>query len=627
MSSELCASESPRKWRFTWEAQSHIPTLKLLIFNPDTKPSIQCQNLKVRLVLEQSLLTVSWLEDEDEAEVSLRVPIPRALVDAESPVQFRALGDHVEVKLVLLLPVDHPILTSFDSVLNFSEDECRGVNARPSDDSQPLLMDSGLKYLSSAGEVQFYCRSCSTLLTRSLREMFFSKKLLKRGSTIKLCSIKEKKNYKAVQFVLGCDMACKILLTSSEHAAFFSELPSTNWREVADNWFGACCCSFGGVSEKLVTKYANSYTSAAGMCLLSTTFVVLCKDDLVGCKFPRRHRSQKHESKKDFPADNFSMKAMLVNGCNHGRVAYCDYQKDSLLHCDGNVSFNDPKEDNLSANLECQVSGRAIDAESLRCMFPTPECCTDRMSHKLTHKIEDCSFETSGIPPKDQKPTRNFELLENQISFLNGLLGDVFMIRSSYLSKDVQWVEFLCPQCSCLLGAYPSGDDSAPLDGGVRLFKCYISTCLPVGGSNDLFRKYTLERMFTNQLLESAKDELSFRTVVRDLQTRSAMLQIVLLNPNSWCCNGYCLGQDSTTEPVAKVDLFPAIKVLFSDCSSSTESQFRMIEEWVTNNKADEVYMLAHQITELIKCLELAKDMFPLSYASLQGLLLSSMRR
>ena len=83
--------------------------------------------------------------------------------------------------------------------------------------------------------------------------------------------------------------------------------------------------------------------------------------------------------------------------------------------------------------------------------------------------------------------------------------------------------------------------------------------------------------MFTNQLLENAKDELSFRTVVRDLQTKSAMLQIILLNPSSWCCYGYCLGIDNATESAAKVDLFPAIKLLFSDCSSSTKSQSRLV--------------------------------------------------
>lgn len=607
MSSELRASENPRKWRFTWEAQSHIPTLKLFLFNPNTKPSILCKNLKVELVLEQSVLRVSWSESESESEseVLLGVPLPRVLIDAESPVQFRALDDHVEVKLVLLLPVDHPIVANFDSVLSLSEDESNRGNTL-SDDHRVLSMDSDLQSLSSMGGVRFYCRSCSTRLTRSLR--------------------------------------------------FFAELPSTDWREVADNWFGACCCSFGGISEKLVTSYANSYTSAAGMCLLSTTLVVLYKDDLVGCKFPCSHRNQKCESEADFNGHDCLTKTMPDYGCNHGRLVCCDNKKDSTLHFNGNLSCSDPKEDSLtanlecqvfqkvingkkddlSANLECQVFEKVINGENSSCMFPALEfskcvlsasgCCGDSAS-LLTRKLEDCSLETSGTSSKEQTPTTNFELLANQKSLLNGFLGDVFMAKPSYLSKEVQWVEFLCPQCSCLLGAYPFGDGHAPLDGGIRLFKCYISTCLPVGGSKDLFRKYTLEKMFTNQLLENAEHELSFRTVVRDLQTGSAMLQIVLLNSNSFHCNSHCFGTDNKTDPVGKLDLFPAIKVLFSDCSSCSESQLRMIEEWVTKKQADEVYMLAHQIKELTKCLDSGQDMFPLSHTFLQGLSLSSMRR
>ncbi|XP_058227838.1 uncharacterized protein LOC131336142 isoform X1 [Rhododendron vialii] len=588
MSSELGDAGNPRKWRFTWEAQSQIPTFKLLLFNPDTntKPSTQCHDLKVNLLLQQSLLTLTWFEAG--AEVSLRVPIPRVLVDPESPLQCRALDDHIEVKLVLLLPVDHPILTSLDSVLNLSDDESRRRESPSPDYSRPLSMESDVESLSSAGEVQFYCRSCSTQLTRSLR--------------------------------------------------LFSEMPSTNWREVADNWFGACCCSFGGVSEKLVINYATSYGSPPGVCLLSTTFVLLCKDDLVDCKFLLSHRNEQHESETVVTAYK-CLKGMLDNGSNQERVAGCDnYHKDSMLRFDENLSCSDRDEGMLAVNLGIQVSEKESNVETLSCMFQALEFSKDFVSapgfsvdmtgHKLTNEIGDCcSSQVSGSLPKEHKTATYVELLENQKSFVNGFLGDVFMARSSNLSKDVQWFEVLCPQCSSLLGAYPSGNDHVPLDGGVRFFKCYISTCLPVGGSNDLFRKYSLERMFTNQLLENAQDELSFRTVVRDLQTRSAMLQIIVLNPSSWCCSGYCLGTEKTTEPVAQVALFPSVKVLFSDCCSSNKSEFRMIEEWVTKNEVDEVFMLAHQIKELIKCLELAKDRYPLSYASIQGLMLSSMAR
>lgn len=119
------AGLNPRNWRFTWEAQSHTSTLKLCLFNPLIEPATQFSDLKVTLVMEQFLLLVSF--SNGEAQTSLRVPIPRIFIDHESPVYFRAYNDHIEVKLVLLLPVDHPLVSEFGSV---------------SDDFLPLSTDS-----------------------------------------------------------------------------------------------------------------------------------------------------------------------------------------------------------------------------------------------------------------------------------------------------------------------------------------------------------------------------------------------------------------------------------------------------------------------------------------------------
>lgn len=44
-------------------------------------------------------------------------------------------------------------------------------------------------------------------------------------------------------------------------------------RESVDNWFGTFCCSFGGVSEKIIIKYINSYAYSSGMCLLTAATV------------------------------------------------------------------------------------------------------------------------------------------------------------------------------------------------------------------------------------------------------------------------------------------------------------------------------------------------------------------
>lgn len=505
------------------------------------------------------------------------VPIPRVLIDTEAPIQYKALSDHIEVRLVLLLPVDHPIFVEFDSAMSSDEEEF--VNGNAIYDSGLVSIDTDLKRLGLDSEVCFYCRSCSVQLTKPIKS--------------------------------------------------FTEMPSTNWSEVADNWFGGCCCSFGGISNKLVAKYANSYASTPGTCLLSTTFIVLYKDDLVGCNFPCGDGSKEGDIVEDVINAKSCEEGMLSIGVKHARVAHCFDTKQDAIDC------NDSGETKVASNLECHRQGLNTNGENLCNMLTALELSHDVSSasgccdgvHSLVHKTENGCFETSGTCLEDHPLIKTFELPENQKSFLNGFLGDIFMARSSNLSKDVLWVEYLCPQCSSFIGAYPAANGCKILDGGIRLFKCYISTCLPTGGSQDVFWKYTLERMFTNQLVENAKTELSYRTVIRDLQTESAMLQIVLLNPSSFIKTGYCSGTENNSQSVDKVDLSSAIKVLFADCSGDDVSQTRSVDEWVMKNQVDEVYMFAHQIKELIKTLQLAKDMFPLSCISLQGLLLSSLTR
>lgn len=65
--------------------------------------------------------------------------MPRVLVDADSPVSFSALDDHIEVKLVLLLPVDHPIVLSFDSLLSLDGGEEKALEGK----LKPLSLASG----------------------------------------------------------------------------------------------------------------------------------------------------------------------------------------------------------------------------------------------------------------------------------------------------------------------------------------------------------------------------------------------------------------------------------------------------------------------------------------------------
>ena len=60
------------------------------------------------------------------------------MLDPESLLSFTTFNDDIQVKLALLLPVDHSIVSSFNSVLNFSQ----GLENASFDASKPLEMDS-----------------------------------------------------------------------------------------------------------------------------------------------------------------------------------------------------------------------------------------------------------------------------------------------------------------------------------------------------------------------------------------------------------------------------------------------------------------------------------------------------
>ncbi|KAL5063740.1 hypothetical protein RYX36_025477 [Vicia faba] len=547
----IVAEIEDKKWRYTWEAQSHTPILRLLLF-PFSK-TLNHHNLTVHLHSPPTFLT---LTSSSSSSLSLRVPIPNVLLDAELPPTLRSFTDHIEIKLVLLLPVDHPVLS-----------ELHQSSPLP----QPLLIEYDVDKLSSAGEVEFLCRTCRYHLTN-----------------------KPIRN--------------------------FVEMPSPNWREVADNWFGACCCSFGGISEKLVTRYVNSHTCAQGMCLLSSTSVTFCKDDLVKTDFPERC-GQLHGC--GHVADDFGIgvsEGIGNLGLTEERTSTCSDVCEVNCSFDENARVANPGNGKLSDEPDCSDFARiCLDLNDTEHTTNIHSCCTHLTS---TLGDEDGEHHLSS----NARKIETVEIVGNQKSFLNGFLEDVFMARSSNLTKNIDWHEFTCPQCTTLLGAYPCCEGCAPVDGGVRLFKCYISTCLPVLGSGDIFSKYTMDKMFANRLVECADDESTFRFVVRDLKTKSPVLQIILLNLDTWSCSGYCFGAEEK-DPDPKLQLRPVIKVLFSDSEAATESQLRVIEEWAAKNSAEDIFMLTNQIQDVVNSLMSAKDIYPPSCASLPGLMLSYVQR
>jgi hypothetical protein len=90
-------------------------------------------------------------------------------------------------------------------------------------------------------------------------------------------------------------------------------------------------------------------------------------------------------------------------------------------------------------------------------------------------------------------------------------------------------------------------------------------------------RGHTLGRVFVNLLLEVAEDEISFRTVVRDLKTKRPILQLVLLSSKAWLSSGCCVENDMDGSH-GTADLQPSVKLLYSDNSNAPEADLRYAE-------------------------------------------------
>jgi hypothetical protein len=67
------------------------------------------------------------------------------------------------------------------------------------------------------------------------------------------------------------------------------ELPSADWRELADHWYGNCCCaSFGMKTESLIALFQQSLTLSEGTCLVASTTCIVHHNDIVEDKFDKK---------------------------------------------------------------------------------------------------------------------------------------------------------------------------------------------------------------------------------------------------------------------------------------------------------------------------------------------------
>lgn len=305
------------------------------------------------------------------------------------------------------------------------------------------------------------------------------------------------------------------------------EMPSVNWREVADNWFGACCCSFGGISEKLVMQYIKTYDCVEGTCLLDSASVIICKDDLEGYTFQQHWDEQSDKNSKIDTEPNDNQTDTMKEGCKNmsdNTPFIC-----TTSSVDNNVERNVLGSDSFKCEkhinpLACQLTssadctGLVTDHDSLfmessrlaqlslneiqSTVFPDSSSLNND-SENLEKLIQLSADELSPIDhchccldeaqyvadANSQKLAENTGPVKIQKWLHDCSLGSGFMNRIANLSDNVEWVTFSCRSCSSVLGAYPSNKNrNEPVDGGVRLFKCYVSTSIPVCGPHDIFR-------------------------------------------------------------------------------------------------------------------------------------------
>jgi hypothetical protein len=288
-------------------------------------------------------------------------------------------------------------------------------------------------------------------------------------------------------------------------------MPSLNWEDVADNWFGGCCTSFGGASEKLVSRYINAYGRLEGTTLIDATSIIIEKDYLETDLVSRIDNSvpsidfvalQEAMSNFTLESDHTTDRIKLNNSeeaCHEKENESSQVHPPVLLEegpCINNTERTTENNGGTPSSDQCGTIqlNIGVDVNSEK---STSDCCVENMEQTsqeaelfLVDPWKCCCG--SGDSGKAAYSTSEMtSTLENERDYKltkSISLGSSFIVKESNLLKDVNWVELLCSHCSSSLGSYPSQCSDAPTDGRVRLFKCYTSSDLPVGGPHDVFR-------------------------------------------------------------------------------------------------------------------------------------------
>ena len=289
------------------------------------------------------------------------------------------------------------------------------------------------------------------------------------------------------------------------------EMPSVDWEDVADNWFGGCCTSFGGAGEKLVSQFIRAYGRLEGTSLLDATAItvetnyleadlvaqvagpavsrdfVALKEAILDVSVEKDHTTGKikmnnSEEQANITATHAQSPIISEEGPSvsssetNGVSPQTNQPVTSQMETDTDVYFEKSENDFCVENMG--KSKKEVDLS----LGDLGHCCCVNGSNG---KAED---NPSQMSLGNEKKQNMLEIKRDYKLTKTISLGSSFVVKASNLLNDFEWVELFCGRCSSPLGSYPSQCSLVPADGRVRLFKCYTSTEIPVTGPRDAFR-------------------------------------------------------------------------------------------------------------------------------------------
>lgn len=266
------------------------------------------------------------------------------------------------------------------------------------------------------------------------------------------------------------------------------EVPSLDWREVSEHFYGNCCCaSFGAQAELLAARFQQLLTSSQGTCLVASTTCIVHKGDVITSEGDRDALSE------PVAANHIGVET------SHVHISDCEGRKEKAIgssktnscagdHFDSNGSEHHSNK--LAVTLESELNhhqnggdGRTTGsvAEEIQEVYVSGNKVSpggfESKTHEDTAEEPYCSSSCS----RNSASSEFFSLKEGKEASPESL-GNGFMTGSQ--NEVLDWDPFFCRSCSSLIGARRV--DSSK--NGLQFFKCKISTHESVLSSSNIFR-------------------------------------------------------------------------------------------------------------------------------------------